>query len=52
MMVIFYVLLTMPLIISFDNDQLDAHLLYFTYVTTILYMFRALHVHHQEVELY
>ena len=43
----FYVLLTVHLSISLHNDQLDAHLLYFTisqYNTTILYMFRALHM--------
>jgi len=36
-----------------DNDQLDKHLLYFTiHFFTILYMFRALYAHHQEVESY
>jgi len=29
-MIIFYVLLTVHLIIILDSDQLDAHLLYFT----------------------
>jgi len=39
--------------IILDNDQLDAHLLYFTiHLFTILYMFRALYAHHQEDELY
>ena len=40
-------------IISLENDQLNAHLLYFyNMYTAILYMFRALHAHHQEAELY
>ena len=48
----FYVLLTVHLSINLDNDQLDAHLLYFTNTfIIILYMFRALYAHH-EVELY
>jgi len=37
------------------NDQLDTKLLYFTMGGTfimILYTFRALYAHHQEVELY
>jgi len=39
--------------VSLDNDQLDAHLLYFTVKsTTILYMFRELHAYHREAELY
>ena len=36
-----------------DNDQLDAHLLYFT--IRLLYSstcFQALHAHHQEAKLY
>ena len=37
---------------SLDNDQRDAHLLYFLFYynasTTILYMFQTLHAHHQE----
>jgi len=49
----FYVLLTVHLSMILDNDQHDAHLLYFTilpYSTrTILYMFRALDAHLQEV---
>jgi len=49
----FNVLLTVHLSISLDNDQLVAHLLlFYNTSTTILYMFRALHAHHQEVELY
>ena len=37
-----------------DNDQLDTHVLYFILhmFIIILYMFRALYAHHQEVELY
>ena len=36
-----------------DSDQLDTHLLYFTVsFFVILYMFRALYAHHQDVELY
>jgi len=44
--------LTVHLSISLDNDQRDAHLLCFFILynmsTTILYMFQALHAHHQE----
>jgi len=37
-------------LISLDNDQLDAQLLYFYNTSTkIPYMFRALYAHHQEV---
>ena len=40
-------------LISLDNDQLDAQFaLFYNTSTTILYMFRELHAHHQEVELY
>ena len=47
------VLLTVYLSISLDNDQLDTHLLYFFKgFIIILYMFRALYAHHQEVELH
>ena len=46
-------MLTVHLSIILDNDQLDTHLLYFTIrFIRILYMFRALYAHHQEVELY
>ena len=40
--------------LGLDNDKLDTHLLYFIlqYVFIILYMFRTLCAHHQEVELY
>ena len=46
---VFYVLLTVHLSVSLDNDQLDAHLLCFTTRPLQYYMFRALHAHHQEV---
>ena len=45
-----HVLLTAHLSINLDNDQLDAHLaLFYSTSTTVLYMFRALVAHHQEV---
>ena len=43
------ILLTVHLSIILDNDQLDTH--YKAFII-ILYMFRALHAHHQEFELY
>jgi len=36
---------------SLDNDQLDAHLFYNTFII-FLYTFQALHAHHQEAKLY
>ena len=49
----FYILLTVHLSISSDNDPTWCTLaLFFNMSTTILYMFRELHAHHQDVELY
>ena len=43
----------MHLSIILDNDQLDKKLaLFYNTFIKIPYMFRALYVHHQEVELY
>ena len=49
--VFFFVDLHLNIIL--DNDQLDTYLLYFTIpFIIILYMFRTLYAHHQDVELY
>ena len=49
----FFVLLTVHLGKTLDNDQLDTRLLLiYNMFIIILYVFRALCAHHQEVELY
>ena len=49
----FYVLLTVHSSISLDSDQLEYTIaLFYNTFIIILYMFRSLHAHHQEVELY
>ena len=45
----FYVLLTVRLSIILDNDQPDTLALFYNTFIIILYMFRALYAHHQEV---